>query len=181
MSRVTREESRVLGFLDSWLYFSDLWNTVGYTRVFTSWSPLVAPYASLTTPRKELRDPLQSYPAHMRYPTPDRERGAAAVSLWATLNCSASADGTAWFSNASVALPIATAAARAVLPEDLRRRTILVLLSLSPYYLDAMPAFERECYSALLSAYSATYATVGFTVVRTREDWSSDDYDDLIH
>jgi hypothetical protein len=181
MSRVTREEARVRGFLDSWLYFSDLWNTVGYTRVFTSWSPLVAPYASLTTPRKALRDPLQLYLAHMRYSTPTRERGAAAISFWTALNCSASADGTAWFSNASVALPTARAAARAVLPEDLRRRTILVMLSFSPYYLDAVSAFERECYNAMLSAYSETYTTVGFTVVRVRADWSSDDYDDLVH
>jgi hypothetical protein len=55
------------------------------------------------------------------------------------------------------------------------------MLSFSPYYLDAVSAFERECYNAMLSAYSETYTTVGFTVVRVRADWSSDDYDDLVH
>ena len=181
MARVTREEARVRGWLDSWLYFSDLWNTVGYTRVFTSWSPPVAPYASLTTPRKALRDPLQFYPAHMRYPSPTRERGAAAIGFWTALNCSKSAAGTAWFSNASIALPIGRAAAQAVLPEGLRHRTILVMLSFSPYYLDAVPAFERDCYNAMQSAYSAMYATVGFTAVRIGAGWLSDDYDDLLH
>ena len=81
------DEYRIRALLDAVLYFSDFWNGLGYTSVFTIWSPYVAPFAPFTTARQELNDDLQSFPKELRYTSPPFDSSMLNVRATALVAC----------------------------------------------------------------------------------------------
>src|SRR5581483_9119441 len=67
-----REETQLRSRLDSILYFSDLWTTVGYQKFFTVWNSNTRD--GFTKPRRKFPDPdMDPPPVESRFPTRPEE------------------------------------------------------------------------------------------------------------
>jgi hypothetical protein len=68
-----------------------------------------------------------------------------------------------------------------VLPEPLRKRTLMATIKLSPYYTDRMPPVQRASYEQNYISAAAAMARGGLRVVELGDDWTKDDYADGQH
>lgn len=176
-------ELRIRAFLDSWLYFTDLWNTVGYTTLFTTWSQFVEPIAPFTTPRKYLKDPLEKYtpdPVEIRYRKGDPERDLTIVRSIVPMACRRADDAWVDIDLARVRSELEVDA-RATFPESFRRQTIVSVTRMSPFYIDKLSDEERRCLGRAYDFTTMIFERVGYRALVTADGFLVEDYDDRVH
>ena len=167
--------------LDAVLYFSDFWNGLGYTSVFTIWSPYVAPFAPFTTARQELNDDLQSYPKELRYTSPTFDSSMLNVRATALVACPDGSEGGSASERDDRNIVDFAAAADLAFPPELRRHTVIILTYQSPYYTGRLSESEQHCYRRTFELAEAVLARLGIRTHIAGADWTVDDYDDQLH
>lgn len=177
-------ELRIRALLDSWLYFTDLWNTVGYTTIFTTWSQFVGPTAPFMTPRKYFRDPFENYtsvPVERRYQRGDLEREMALVRLIPPMACRKGAGGDWVDLEPPPFLGELEADARASFPESFRRQTIVSVTRMSPFHIGQLANDERRCFDRAQQSTVSLLEQLNFRALVIGADFTAEDYDDRVH
>jgi hypothetical protein len=157
--------------LDSWLAYRDLWTMMGHEHVWTLWNPTVA--GAFTKARKHYRDVEfgpEGPPKHPRFTAPDarvmevlRARIGPGYQKALSSLPPESNDGP----------PYANALERAVklsCPAPLRKRTLITLNRLHPYYVDRLTSQEKAMHEQLYAAAAHTLETAGFTAINVERD-----------
>jgi hypothetical protein len=160
--------------LDAWLYNQDLWTTFTYRCASTVWCPLVA--------GSVLR-------ARMRYPGPDplppfpHSAGLDEVTLRSLCEglghrwpLPATPDPGADYS----ATPLVRTFKRCV-PPPFRRRTLVVLSHLDPYYVKRLPPEIQAKHAANFPESVWALEQAGFAAMELGRDYAESDYIDVNH
>ena len=160
--------------LDSWLYFTDLWNAFGYTTMFSAWSPYIDLPFGAFRPRRTIPDlaviTLEASPQRfLRIPESERT---------VLLNHLA---GFACGQSSTVLLNEFEADARAGFPESFRAQTVLVLPRLNPFFLQFGPAEQRACYQRSYELAEARVLPLGYTSAPVGVNLVEEDFTDRIH
>lgn len=179
-------ELRLRARLDSWLYFTDLWQAFGYTTIFTTWSQYVEPPVGLfTTPRKHLQDPFATYrpePVATRYQRRDVETIMRGVRTFPRLVCETRRNGREWVDvEPRTDRAAAEADAVASFPEPFRRHMVVTVNQQSPFFVEQLSAGEQRCYRRYWDQGAASLQKLGFRAVVTGRGFSAEDYDDDVH
>ena len=179
------DEIRVRGYLESIFYQADLWNWVGYNFVFTVPNHQIRlPRAFFVTPRKSFSDPVRVASVgttEERYGR-NSEQELGNVRGIAMTACERNGQGVLVERPAP---PIGTTPfdqnLEAALPEDVRRRTVIVLMRESPFYTEKLADDERACYDKTRPRLASRLSTLGFRPVEAGLAMTADDYADRVH
>jgi hypothetical protein len=150
------------------LYFNDFWSTLAYTTFCTVWTP--ATRASFTRARRHYADseagslPLE---ARYRYDRPVRTRQIRGILA------TADSPEASWAQF--------DRAAREAFPEPVRRRTLLLVLWYSPYYLRELPAPQQACFARISRQTVEHLERLGFPALEAGQGYLVSDYGDGVH
>jgi hypothetical protein len=154
------DELSLRGSLDSLLQFTDLWTKVGYDYVFLSaWSVPTrdAPFrARRYAPDNTVVIPYQ-YPTELEM----RSVRQTLVGYEASL-----AAGDLGFE---------------IVPREVRRRTVLVGIPFSPFYVQRLSETEQQRLRVAEDRGLALAAAAGITIVGEGDGWTADDFTDSRH
>ena len=156
--------------LDAAFYFRDLWQFIGYNYAFTLWSATTA--SRSFAPRRTFTDDRVDYASIKTMFRNDTEyaRGYArrvAENLR---------------SLAGVPIgPEVEERFRDVLPLDLRRKSVVVLMHPNPYYLDIVGGDFRSVYASFYDAAERAINRADYHVVQMGRHFEPDDYLDSGH
>jgi hypothetical protein len=154
--------------LDSTLYFTDLWNTLAYTRFATLWS--LYSRGSVLRARRHYPDGDRgSDPFPLRY-NYDLTDGLAQVRGLA----GSERNPPAWWSNQEKY-------ALASFPGPVRRRCLLVIAWHSAFFLQKLSAAERAAYGRVSRRTVEHLEKIGFATVEVGRGYLPSDYADLQH
>jgi hypothetical protein len=165
---------------DNLLYFNELWNVVTMRYVSTVWTPGMR----CDFPRPRARVPESDTP-----PPPDEHDYPPEVNatyldyLRGTMNgrCVRDAQGH-WVENkACPGWAKLEREACTCFPEELRRRTVLLVMWASPYYLRQLTEDEQACYAAVSRLTVQHLEAVGFLSVEAGPGFALEDYRDFVH
>jgi hypothetical protein len=172
----TFQELRTRMRFDSVMSFQDLWTTLAYCRLSTVWCPLVA--NSPTRPRRKYSDseigPLlpfkERYTASQNAPNMKIVRGWCTNGAALVSGLDADPSGSPLVKNAKLCFP-----------EPCRKRTIILAIHDSPYYVDQLERTERATYRQLFGVAVRLLERAGFTALEIGKDYSTDDFYDRCH
>lgn len=159
--------------VDHVLGFSDLWQTVGVVAGTLSWQPIAAPDQPWWAPRRAFADPFPGVtpPDAPRYlpreEAPAEARMAQETKIWCDQQPGR------WD---AVRTTIA-----AQIPPGLRERAILVVTAQSPHFTRRLPAEQQACRNDHEREVVAHLIAFGYRAVLVGDDWSDDDFSDLVH
>lgn len=153
---------KVRALANSFLNFDDLWTYVGYKYVFLAWSDLTKDDPFMA--RKLWPDPETDRSLYDFYSIADMMKYVGTF--------------TAPLSSPSIN---ALEASVSVLPEPLRRRTIMATIKLSPYYTDRLPPDQHASYEQNYVSACAAMVRGGLQVAELGDGWAKDDYADSQH
>ena len=175
-----REEVRAEMRLDSALHFTDLWNSLAYSRFVTVWTPLTR--SSFARPRRHYPDPDPGAPAPAKGYAPG-DNGRWMEMLRAEIAHRCVRDGrNHWVEDdRSGTWAEFDRAARASFPAAARARTLLLVMWYSPHYLDQLSAPERACHDAVSRLSAAHLEGLGFRALEIGPGLSASDYGDCQH
>lgn len=169
---------------DRALRFRDLWNRVGFEKVFTAYSVYTPGWPEAMWPRSRLKDTepdFEDFPftSPMRF-GPAKTEAEMNIVRGFTLSAYEPVAGGGWCLRPGVREEL-VAAARASFPGDLRARTLIVLSRNSPFYLRQLDAAEvlREDlgYRDSLEA----WRVAGCAAMEYGRDFQETDYGDRTH
>jgi hypothetical protein len=169
-------ERRLGARMDSLFRFDDLWTWLAYRRFFTIWHSFArdAPFRSRDrSPDLDAEAP----PLAQRYPRASEE--AVMPFFHAFLDerlhgrTSLDAGDPRW---AEMRRDL-----EASLPPPVRRRTLMVVLRNSPYYLDQLSGAERVGYDVLVGQSMALLAETGYDAVAMGGEFTVEDFSDAAH
>jgi hypothetical protein len=167
--------------LDCGLYFTDLWNRIGYDYVFTLWTPQSA--RPFTRPRRSLDDnDLSPLPVDQRF----RQPGAAADMACLRLQYGSARvrrdDGGAWAEDpADHRWALLRLALLHSFPPALREHLVIVVASHSRYHRKQLPPDLRLLYEAVGEVTVRIARSQGLAAFKEGEGFAEDDYADLMH
>jgi hypothetical protein len=177
-----RAELRIRSALDSVLYFTDFWQAIGYRYVFTLWQPMIQQGMSFTAPRITGTEPYARVPKGSTYPAAfdaGQERAVVAeLGAW----CAEQPDGT-WkqkdldFVRDSF---VRSSLSQQIFP-GLRERSVVLATARSPYFAKRLPPDGYRCWLESYSLMTEYLANHGFHAVLVGEDWTDEDFVDLLH
>jgi hypothetical protein len=180
--QLTAEEQRAIRAqmrLDSVLYFRDLWNTIGYTQFFTVWAP--ATRECFYRPRKGFPDNEPEAPPLSRRYQEDVRKLLSELRTCMQITCAPNAK-HGWKENPTTsAWRTFDRSTRTAFPEPARRRTLMLVMSYSPYYLHRLSASEQTCYAQVRRITSNHLKRLGFSVVEVGKGFGPADYLDVVH
>lgn len=163
--------------LDSICYFTDLWNTIGYTTFFTAWTQL-APRTP-TWPRRKYDDPDPgALPLPSRYPAEYRQRETDGL-RGCLVQCVK--DGRGRWVEAAGTWEQCEQALHTCFAAPLRPRTVMVVLRFSSYYNDALTAEQQQCLSAVCQLTVRKCEAAGMTGLEAGCFYQPEDYADFQH
>jgi hypothetical protein len=157
-------------WLDSFFHFRALWSYIAYNYFSVIWTPEVG-----FSRRKDFGDPPQVPdlpPLGARYPPASQAREVAAVKSKVRLACpmesSVRDDARSRFKNS--------------LPEELRKRTLVVSIYDSPFYVnrEVLSSQELECYKQAYTAFQSDYVSAGYRGIIV-DSLTVDEYCDRLH
>jgi hypothetical protein len=160
-------ELRLRSRLNRWFYFDDLWTYIGYRHVFfAAWHSLLRPdpFAARST----LRDPEERLPPDCCYRLRDFDESMRSARTFSSVQFSEDSRERA-------------AKWTKITPQQLRNRSLIVWLALSPFYTDHFPDGERERYIANMIAVAESLRQAGFHAIEIGRDWTASDFVDLFH
>jgi hypothetical protein len=170
-----QRELRTAMSVDRPLCFMELWNTLAYTCLHTAWTRLVG-----FQPRWQVKDDEPgARPLESRYAKDDK---AIVDYVRGNLNgCYWRPDGEWIEDSASSLWRELDSAATCSFPEAVRPRTLLLVLSVSPHYLDQLAPVERACYTEMSRLTVQHLTQDGLAAVEIGERFAAEDYNDLLH
>jgi len=157
-------------WLDSFFHFRALWSHIAYNYLSVIWTPEVG-----FSRRKDFGDQLAEpdiLPLNVRYPSAAQAREIAAIKYKVSLTCptysSAHAAARFRFKNS--------------LPEEIRKRTLVLSIYDSPYYVNRefLSLQELECYKQAYAAMQSDYESTGYHRIIV-DSLMLDDYRDRVH
>jgi hypothetical protein len=178
---VARVQLRSRALLDSVLYFSDLWQAIGYHRVFTLWQPLLPPGMSFWSPRVLMDDPIQEIRREQYYPPQFDEESMRAIRTELELSCAQQPDGSWELRDDIGAWSRAVSALDAALSPPLRPRTLLLVTLRSPHFTQRLTAAEQRCHHASFERARERLTAAGYRTIMMGDGWATDDYVDWLH
>jgi len=164
---------------DRLCYFNELWNAVTYHGVSTVWTPLTA--AHFPAPRVRYADPDPGdVPVKFRYRP--QNNPIRLEYLRALVHDRVQKAAGRWEENpASGSWAVFDRAARTCLPEEMRRRTLVVVPWESPYYRQQLTPDEQAAYPAVSRLTVRHLQALGFAAVEVGRGLTADDYLDHCH
>jgi hypothetical protein len=149
--------------LNRYLFFVELWNTIGYDYVFTVYSRLIP---NFWQPRKNLADNEIDPPDVARYRDVELELRM--------LSQSGKIPNSEEWQRIGTLLEVA-------LPSDIRRSTVLALCENSPWLLDQSSAQLRKNRQLMRQTMVAKVLEIGASALSSCEGLEKDDYIDRVH
>jgi hypothetical protein len=170
-NRDQREEWMVRARLDRVSNSEDLWNTLCYARFCTAWDLLTG--SKFWQPRKEFKD--QEPPP---LPVPERfagdlERIVEAVRSMVKEPGGSAMDPKIW--------PDLERQIDAGFVPQMRSRSLIVVSSVSPYYVHHLSTNEQNRYALLLRRAAETYRAGGLRAMEAGSLYDEADYKDAVH
>jgi hypothetical protein len=166
--------------LDSLLYFTDLWNWVGYRYAFTLWTP--HSQAPFTKPRRSMFDSDKgAFPIATRFPSPwtpaDVERLRQSIA-----NLAVMPDGADWVDDPTSSKWVAYHRLLAnSFPEAMKNRLVLLVPRHATYDLNQLTAEEQAQYARICRATVRATEAEGIAALEIGEGFTVEDYADLLH
>jgi len=178
----TLEELKLRSALDSALYFTDIWNAVGYNLFFTTWSYLVHPPDGYWfAPRAHFTDPQPGYPEEARYTQPPFDYAVSLIRGFVTIKCPISEDGVGSRSYASQYWREWEQQAQVTFPVAIRQNMIITRFLHARPYRDALSPEELRCYTALWDETDDRLHALGYGAMVLGRDWEPEDNIDVVH
>jgi lysophospholipase L1-like esterase len=162
--------------LDRYTYSRDLWSRLAYTHLGTVWAPPLdgavwngRPRA-FWAPRQRCELPEVPMTAATRYPAALDAQSMEILRFWSGLAPA--------FAGASAPVP---AGLRACFPAACRRRTLLLVLPDSPYYVERLTPAERANYREVLRVIAWGLGQAGFVTLEAGRGFGTEDFVDRCH
>jgi hypothetical protein len=171
VDREQRKERMIRARMDRFSNTEDLWNTLCYAQFCTAWDSVTG--NEFWKPRKEFKDvaPL-SLPIPERF-AGDRVRIVEAVRTFVKQPGGTMMDTKMW---PNVELQIA-----AGFVPQMRARSLIVVSSVSPYYIHQLSADEQNRYASFLRRSVGAYQQVGLHAMESGSLYEEGDYEDAVH
>jgi hypothetical protein len=163
--------------VDRLTYSRDLWGRLAYTHLGTVWAPPLTGAVwggrkqPFWAPRQRCELPDGPLPPEARYPAEADAFSAEVVRVWSTL-------APGFVGGASAPVP---AGLRACFPAACRRRTLLVVLPDSPYYVNRLTPAERANYREVLRLIAWGLGEAGFVTLEAGRGFGVEDFIDRCH
>jgi hypothetical protein len=174
------EAIKVRAWLDSWLYFSDLWNTCAYRWFCTVWTPKTA--RSPFRPRRKFEDP-EVPPTSLAdcYPASLDEQHMRGLKAPLVDCCRKDAEGN-WIQNPDSYTWLAFRKnVSACFPEQLHKQTLVIVAHWSPYYLNRLSDDERACVAEAGRISVKELEAIGYSAMENGPELSLADYAEGYH
>jgi hypothetical protein len=186
-------EMKVREWLDSLFYFQDFWNLVTYRYVNTVWGFYMPGTTDFLRPRRYYPDPepdTSLYPMDVRYLP-----GNLAVEMGIVrgftqfIFMSLDANGRAqmrkdpsgkWPPYAPV-WDYFNGGIRVAMPDELKKRTLILLSRSSPYYLQRLTPDERERDDLAYTETVAGWKAAGYEAMDYGKDYTAEEFGDRTH
>jgi hypothetical protein len=175
------DQAPARALLNSACYFDDLWNAVAYRRGGTVWNWRMPD--TWYRPRRTLPDP------EVPPPTPDSRHPPEVLDYNMTVvrgrflygGCKKDGSGRWVEDPAAPAWAALQDGARSCFPEPDRKRTLLVIVPESPYYVGRLSPDEQGHYRALGRLTAEKLEAAGFAALDAGDIFSAEDYADSRH
>jgi hypothetical protein len=171
VDRDQRKEWIVRARLDRVSNAEDLWNTLCYARFCTAWDPATG--SGFWKPRKELKD--QENPL---LPVPERFAGDLARIVEAIRSMVREPGGSAM--DPKIWPDLGRQIDAGFVPQ-MRSRSLIVVSSISPYYLHRLSTDEQNRYALLLRRTAERYRAGGLHAMESGRLYDEADYQDAVH
>jgi hypothetical protein len=176
-----RGETKVRACLNSWLWFDDLWNGVAYSYVGTVWNRNM-PQTWYLPRRGVAGEEQRSLPFESRYPPGAMDTALNNLRTFrANGGCRKDPEGHWVEDPAAPAWEKVRSGACRCFPEPFRKRTLIVVSSFSPYYVDRLPPDDRDLYHAQCRLTAGKLEGAGFAALDMGGDFTAEDFNDNIH
>ena len=186
-------ELRLREWLDHWFYFQDLWNRFTYLECNTVWGFYMPGTVEFLQARRYYRDlepDRTTFPLSIRYP----EAGLAAeminvrgCSEFAYMSFSAAGRPQTQKDSAGhwpLYVPVwdqFQAGIRVAMPEELKKRTLILLSRSSPFYFRLLTPDEQERDDLTYRHSAEQWKAGGYEAMDYGRDFTIDDYGDRTH
>jgi len=169
-------------WLDQWLYFQDLWNSVTFTKFNTVWGFYIPGLTPFLKPRKAFPDPEPDFlemPMAARYKPDDLEaeminvRGCSEYAFMKDAAGKWQVYQPKWDEFDSIN--------KATFPPELKKRSLILLSRNSPYYIRRLPPDEQERDDLAYLYAVKKWKESGCDSMDYGKDFTVDDYGDRTH
>jgi len=175
-----RSEIRRGAWLDSELYFNDLWNRLAYTTISTPWNIIAAGEKPFYAPRGSCPDQDGgALPLAVRYKGPDYEVQLRQIPAIANSGFRQD-DGGDWHRDDAFWKQYQHSIDTAF-PPALRPRTLAVAQRCSPHLVAQLSREERRNYERGVDNVIKRLENLGFRVTDSEIDFQPDDFADMVH
>jgi hypothetical protein len=180
-SRAASNELRLGAILDSAFRFNDLWSSLGYRRFFTVWNFIARPGPFRA--RRTFPDVgVGSRPFAERYPEARLSDDMTGVrTLLDRRRITFDVDGRAVAGDAPGAWEEIRRNLEAGLPAAVRRRTLVIVVPPSPYYVERLTAEDQRRFDELLHGSASVLEEAGYEAVVEGNEFTADDFADMLH
>lgn len=167
--------------INSWCWFNDLWNDFTYNYAGTVWNKLMADNWYL--PRRLLHDPEPpTAPLNSRYSKEMLDIEMKTVRVCLNNNgCIKDAEGRWVDDPASPVWSNIRESSQCCFPEQYRKRTLMVVATESPYYLNRLTTDEHDLYFTLSRLTAKKLEETGFAAIDMGNDFTPEDFRDRPH
>jgi hypothetical protein len=186
-------ELKAREWLDHLFYFQDLWNLITYKYVNTVWGYYMPGTTDFLRPRKFYRDPepdTSAYPMDVRYIPANLEielNNVRGFSEYVYMSLDASGHYQTRKGPSGRWMPYAptwdnfTGGIKMAMPEELKKRTLILLSRSSPYYLQRLTGEERERDDLAYVQSVATWRAAGYDAMDYGKGFTAEEYGDRTH
>jgi hypothetical protein len=171
---------KLRAMLDSYCYFDDLWNTIAYRLISTTWTP--ATRQSPFRRRGSYADPEdEPEPLQKRYPlTLDNEICGQLRTQFAH-GCVKDGQGHWREDKKSDIWQAIRKNAGTGLPEALHNKTLVLVIHMSPRYESMLSEDEQDCLFQVGESTVRTLEEVNYSAIQVGADYDPADYADRLH
>jgi hypothetical protein len=167
--------------LDHCFYFNDLWNWIGYARLFTLWTP--QSHRPFTRPRRSFDDSdFGAPPPEKRFPG---DHFARDMTLFhrhlAATPLVRDSQGEWREDSAHGNWSVYRRTLHLLFPEAIREHVVLVVPQHSRYHVNQLSPEEQEAYAALCTATARVTEAEHFAALSVGSNFQINDYADLCH
>jgi len=186
-------ELKAREWLDRLFYFQDFWNKITYRHVNTVWGYYMPGTTDFLRARKDYPDPepdTLTYPMDVRY-NPGNLAVEMAIVRGCSQYCYLSTDASGHFQmrkDASGRWPLYApvwddfaAGIKVAMPQELKKRTLILLSRSSPFYVRRLTADERERDDLAYIHSVAMWKAGGYDAMDYGKDFGVEDYGDRTH
>ena len=168
--------------LDRFFYFQDFWNDVTFDRLNTVWGAYFPGVTRFLEPRKVNPDPepdLLTFPMSSRYIEANNEIEMLNVRGNSMYAFEKDPEGK-WQPVAGPWTAFVNGL-KGIMPEPLRKRTLILLSRTSPYYTRRLPPDEQERDNLAYERAALLWRESGYEAMDYGSDYTIDDFGDRTH